>query len=232
MLNAIEELKKYKKINMEFDQRYKLDLDEPDNNTIEKMLVSEINKLSKNQFKTLQKVDVYYEDVMQLLDEKMDKWDAFDKAISELQEKNKSLVACLKEEDGEKINILKKLILIVDVFENAASFIVASGDHTWIDQIERVMDFIGSTMNDAGISEIEGQGSIFNDMVHEVVEVVYDKDRKYREVISVEEKGYLYKGIILRKAKVIVNNCFDAENTDEENGAENTGERKRYINDI
>lgn len=219
MLNAVEELKKYRKIDIEGEN---IDDDNiewagfPDVMEQNRQFIEEIGKLSRNQFKAVQQIDVFSEEItellqekMGLLQEKMDKSEILEKALSDKDDLMDTLKTRIQYVSTDKQHMLMTVIKLVDIFETAADFISRSGDEAWVGQIKRVMEGIEGLMSETGINEINVYA--FNDNFHEAVDVVYDESKGYREIVKIEKKGYTYRGKVLRKAKVVVNNARKEE---------------------
>lgn len=204
MLNPVEELKKYCKIDLEHSTLDYMNL--PDIRAQNKQFIDEVNKLSKNQFRAVQKIEDFSEEIIELLEEKMNKWEALENALSDKDEIISSLKTRIEKENIEKHNIIIKTINIIDIFDNVASFIEESNDKSWVEQIRKVMDNIKALMSEMGIVELDRTINIFNENIHEAAGLAYDNNKSFRELISIETKGYTYNGKLLRKAKVIVNN--------------------------
>lgn len=88
--------------------------------------------------------------------------------------------------------LLLQILEVVDDLERAAEHIKDNG-------VEIILEKLKGILRDNGVEEIKVGG--FNPELMECVEMVGGEDNK---VVSVEQKGYLYDGKLLRPAKVKV----------------------------
>lgn len=127
----------------------------------------------------------------------------------DLEEKNKEIFKLKKEielcEENDK-KVMKKIISIVDEIVYVERFVMESNNSKLIMNIESIQKRIKKELREIGIEEIPTVGEIFNNRLHECVDVVNMEKKEKYEIIDVVKKGYTYKGSILRVASVIANN--------------------------
>ncbi len=103
----------------------------------------------------------------------------------------------------EKEKIFKEIIIIVDNFERALEYINRSGGNEELKKgIEMIYKQIIKFLNDNGIEQISLKGKLFDPKLCEVLMVKEGDMDNY--VIEEFEKAYLYKGKLLKPAKVVV----------------------------
>lgn len=109
-------------------------------------------------------------------------------------------------EDFAKINIIEKFLPFIDDCERALQ--VAQSDDkkenlAWLQGFEIIYKNLKKTLDKMGVKEIDCS-SDFNPELHEALMEVKSKDHKKGEIVQVLNKGYTYKDIVIRHAKVSV----------------------------
>lgn len=108
----------------------------------------------------------------------------------------------IKEEAIEKF--AKAFLEVVDNFEKAIeSFKYTNDINSILQGIQMTHYQVVSLLQSFGIEKIDTEGE-FNPMAHEAVETVKSKDHKPNQILKVVQQGYMYKGKVIRPAKVIV----------------------------
>ena len=108
----------------------------------------------------------------------------------------------LKEESVLKV--AKGFLEILDNFEMALESAKLTKDVNALMQgIEMIHYQLVKFLKEHGIEAIETSGE-FNPMEHEVVETMYSREHKPNEIVKVLQKGYKFKGKVIRPAKVVV----------------------------
>jgi len=107
--------------------------------------------------------------------------------------------------EGMRQNLILKLLPIVDSFEVAEKEIEKQQENDegikGLLQIKKqLLDFLKKE----GVEEIESLGKKFDPSLHEVIEVVERKGRESGEIVEEIQKGYKFKGNVIRPAKVKV----------------------------
>jgi len=117
-----------------------------------------------------------------------------------------------KEQDGlaEKANaeLLSKLLPVVDEMEIAVK-------HTDDKGVKMVYMNLMSTLGKQGLEEMDSLGKQFDPYYHDALK---QEDGEEGKILEIVQKGYLFKGKVLRHAKVIVGNGNG--NTDKNKGDE------------
>lgn len=99
----------------------------------------------------------------------------------------------------EKARLVLKLLSVFDMLEEAQEHLKDSGLAITIKELEEIV-------TDEGIEKIEaGEGLIFDEEVHEAVEVISEGERENGEIIEELLTGWKFSdGPIIRAAKVKV----------------------------
>ena len=145
--------------------------------------------------------------------------DAKDKKIEELTDKYKRLFAEFdnyrKRTDAEKSgmytdgqrNILEKILPIIDNFERAAGNVPEDmKDSAYAKGIEKVCRSSMDTLKALGVEPIEAVGKNFDANLHNAVMHVEDESRGENEIVEELQRGYQYKGKVIRYSMVKVAN--------------------------
>jgi len=105
-----------------------------------------------------------------------------------------------KEQDGlaDRANaeLLSKLLPVVDEMEIAVK-------HTKDDGVKMVYMNLMSTLGKQGLEEMDSLGKAFDPYYHDALK---QEDGEEGKILEIVQKGYLFKGKVLRHAKVIVGN--------------------------
>lgn len=109
-------------------------------------------------------------------------------------------------EDLAVRQFLKTLLPVFDNFELAINS-SAEGEtdlESFRQGVQMIDVLLQKTLEDYGVEEIPALGETFDPEVHEAVIEVEVDDRPTGEVVDVEQKGYLYKGVVVRPSRVHV----------------------------
>jgi molecular chaperone GrpE (heat shock protein) len=211
VLNALSELKKYKKINL--------------NNTVAagsggndldiavSRIAQDVNRIAKDQFKLGQQVEDYSEEILGILQNKLDIEEAYKKWVFSRDDLINELKTRADENNKRVESLVAGLICFYDAMDTISVFIASSGDTDWIVQMERLKNSLTVVMAENDLHVI-GNEKYFDDMLHDAVDVVEDRYRDFREITGVERNGFSYLKRIIRKAAVIVNNFKKDEDED------------------
>ena len=63
---------------------------------------------------------------------------------------------------------------------------------------------IRKEISEINLVEIKSMGELFNPELHKCIAVEEDQSRESKEIISVIEKGYMFRGRVIRPASVII----------------------------
>jgi molecular chaperone GrpE len=98
----------------------------------------------------------------------------------------------------------KELLNIIDNFEKAIESAKVSEDVSALAKGVQMIHYqLLSILEKFGIQEILGEGE-FNPEKHEAVDTYISTEHKPNEIVKVLQKGYTYKGKVLRPARVVV----------------------------
>jgi len=212
MLDVLTELQKYQKI--ELEDMSPTDFYGTVPGSIVNRIADDINRISKNHFRLEQQFEDFSEEILEILREELNIAETYKKWVSS---RDDLLVEFgQKVEEGEKktASLVMALISLKDAIETVYKFILSSGETDWIRQMERLMDSVTLVMLKNNLLEI-GNEKYFDDILHEAVSTVQEQNLDFREIVSVERKGYSYMDKIVRKASVVVNNFRKDENGSE-----------------
>ncbi|MBN1442089.1 MAG: nucleotide exchange factor GrpE [Planctomycetes bacterium] len=102
--------------------------------------------------------------------------------------------------------LLQAILPVLDNFERAIS--VSRETETDLESFRRGVQMIDEllcrTLEDFGVEEIPALGETFDPEVHEALSEVVVDDRPTGEIVDVEQKGYVYRGVVVRPSKVHV----------------------------
>ena len=98
--------------------------------------------------------------------------------------------------DSSNAELLSKLLPVVDELELAVN-------HSKDDGVKMVYMNLMSTLGKQGLEEMDSLGKQFDPYYHDALKQENGDEGKILEIV---QKGYLFKGKVLRHAKVIVGN--------------------------
>ena len=101
-------------------------------------------------------------------------------------------------------SILEKILPVVDNFERGLDA-AADGD-SFADGMKMIYKQLMTSLEEAGVKEIEAEGEEFNPDYHNAVMHVEDEELGENVVVEVLQKGYMYNDTVLRHAMVKVAN--------------------------
>ena len=133
--------------------------------------------------------------------------DKFLRARAELENYRKRAQRDLENAGNASVMNLARLLLpALDNFDRALES--AASDHrkfkSFYKGISMIEQHLYKALEDGGIKRIEAEGKPFDPNFHEAVSVVNDPDKPDDSVVVVVEKGYVYKGLVVRPAKVVI----------------------------
>jgi len=127
-----------------------------------------------------------------------------------------------KEEEMESIKdfvkseTILKFLPVLDNFERA--MLVEINDNN-VNSIKKGIEMIYKQFLDIlekeGVKQFSSLGEKFDPSKHEAISAIYSEDKEEGIILDEVEKGYYYKGILLRPAKVIVSKKIKKEGGDE-----------------
>jgi molecular chaperone GrpE len=101
--------------------------------------------------------------------------------------------------------LLLKMLSVLDELDKAEEHIPDDlKDNNWVAGVSQIKKKIEATMAQEGVERMTVLGKEFNPNFHEALEMTIDKDNKSGIIIEVVRDGYLFKGDVLRPARVKV----------------------------
>ena len=101
-------------------------------------------------------------------------------------------------------SILEKILPVVDNFERGLD--AATEGDSFADGMKMIYKQLMTSLEEAGVKEIEAEGNEFNPDYHNAVMHVEDEELGENVVAEVLQKGYMYNDTVLRHAMVKVAN--------------------------
>ncbi len=132
--------------------------------------------------------------------------DRFLRAVAEL-ENFKRQAARRETEARERAsrNVIEDLLPVLDNFERALEAARTAKD---VEGVRMGIEFIAQQLRDAlkghGVESIEALGQKFDPLKHDALEEVAESGHPEGTVLSEAQRGYLYKGQVLRPSRVRV----------------------------
>lgn len=103
------------------------------------------------------------------------------------------------------LEIVKSLLPVLDNLERAMEVIKGAKEVKALKEgVEMTYKILLQTLERKGLKRIESQGKEFDPEVHECVERIETEEAQERTVIKEELAGYMFRGRLLRAAKVKV----------------------------
>lgn len=110
--------------------------------------------------------------------------------------------------EDEMEKLMRRILPVLDGFER----ILGAGrgypdDHpvaNWLRSVESLYFRLKNLLDKHGLVEIEPVGQRVNLDLHEVVECRYSPDHEPDTIIAVRQRGYVFRGRLLRDAQVVV----------------------------
>lgn len=107
--------------------------------------------------------------------------------------------------------LLVSLLPVLDSFENllnlAEQFAEEEVVQNWMKSMEAIYKKLKIVLSKQGLQPIESLGTLVDFSVHEVVEYRNIPDGITNLIIEEKQKGYRYKGKVIREARVVVSNA-------------------------
>jgi len=139
----------------------------------------------------------------QLAAEKADLEDRFLRAKAEFQNMRKRAEKDrLEFSEYASMEAIRTLLPIIDDFERALQ--VETPDSTYVKGLDLIHQRLFDTLKKMGLEPIIAQGEPFDPHVHHAVEMVETEDVPDHTVLAEFQRGYNFKGRLLRPAMVKV----------------------------
>ena len=102
------------------------------------------------------------------------------------------------------MEIVKALLPIVDDFERALKAAAALGSDDFVKGVELIYKRLLEALTKQGLEPIHTQGQTFDPHLHEAVQRVESEDAADGTILAEYQRGYKFKGKLLRPAMVQV----------------------------
>jgi molecular chaperone GrpE len=100
------------------------------------------------------------------------------------------------------MELIRELLPIIDDFDRAMQSDAGSKDYA--KGIEMIHNRTAAALKKAGLEPIESQGKMFDPHIHQAVEKVHTNEAEDHMILGEFQKGYNFKGKLLRPAMVKV----------------------------
>jgi molecular chaperone GrpE len=100
------------------------------------------------------------------------------------------------------IDLVKQILPIVDDFERALK--VETADRNYAKGVELIHQRLYDNLKKAGLEPVESEGKKFDPNIHQAVERVPTEEVEDQTILSEFQRGYNFKGKLLRPAMVRV----------------------------
>ena len=103
-------------------------------------------------------------------------------------------------------DIIEKILPVVDSFERGLATVENPEEDPFADGMNKVYKQFTKALEDLGVTVIEAVGKEFDPNIHNAVMHVEDEDAGENIVVEEFQKGYMYKGSVVRHSMVKVAN--------------------------
>ncbi len=100
------------------------------------------------------------------------------------------------------MEVVREILPVLDNFDLALKADASGKDY--VKGVEMIYDRLASTLKKMGLEPIETKGAAFDPHLHQAVEKVQTEDAEDHTVISDFQRGYKFKGKLLRPSMVKV----------------------------
>jgi molecular chaperone GrpE len=100
------------------------------------------------------------------------------------------------------MDLVKDLLPVLDDFERALK--VETADRNYAKGVELIYQRLYDTLSKIGLEPIETEGRQFDPNVHQAIERVQTEDAKDQSIVGEFQRGYNFRGKLLRPAMVRV----------------------------
>jgi molecular chaperone GrpE len=108
--------------------------------------------------------------------------------------------------DGAQVQVIKKLLPIIDDMDRAFAQSLPTDNaqlQTWLAGFIMIKNAVAQFLKDMGVEEITAVGD-FNPELHEAIAQVMSADHASGTIVALLQKGYAFKGSVIRPASVTV----------------------------
>ncbi len=154
--------------------------------------------------KLLEEMEQLREELEQARAEAAEYKDRWLRAVAEMDNMRKRLEKRFTDEaEREKRRFLRAILPLVDNLEMVLKHSDSNPD-VLRQGVEMIYQELLRTLESEGLKPIESVGQRFDPFVHEAVEVVETSEHPSDTVVEEVQRGYMYKGELLRPARVRV----------------------------
>lgn len=150
-----------------------------------------VERIGKEQYKSLRNID----EILELLD-----------ATKENEELIKSFKEKAKLTEKENENLIKALVEVADLFEDIYMYSEKSLNEGFAEQMKLQLSNMEQVLLTYGLTRFGDVGEAFNSQLHIPKEVRENEGFMQVQILEIIKSGYTYKGQIIRKAEVVINN--------------------------
>lgn len=100
------------------------------------------------------------------------------------------------------MDMVKDLLPVIDDFERALK--VETADRNYAKGVELIYQRMSDNLKKAGLEPIDTEGRMFDPNVHQAVERVHTDEAEDQTILNEFQRGYNFKGKLLRPAMVRV----------------------------
>ena len=187
MINVLNELRKYEPIELD----NVLEWAPTDLEFIFKEVKEAFEKSGKQQFKFSRRL----EEMLDVLEE-----------VKQQQDVHRDAQQEIKSSEVEKVEILQGLISICDEVEYMYKYALKEEQGAWKDQLSLQWKRMEKILAQFAIMRIDDVSEPLDLKVHVVKEVKNLPEVGNVEILEILKSGYMYKGKLLRKAEISLNN--------------------------
>lgn len=136
--------------------------------------------------------------------------DGWKKALADYQNLQKETDKKLSQlNDYALSSVILEILPIFDNYETALNHVpVEQKSESWVQGLEHTLKLWQNFLRDHSINKIVSLGEVFDPNQHEAVGHINDVEKVDQIVVQEFQSGYLYQNIVLRPAKVIINNII------------------------
>lgn len=111
--------------------------------------------------------------------------------------------------ENSNLLLMNSLIAVIDQMENIYRLARKNNKETY-SQLQGIWKSLNNIISKTGIMMVDPEDGVFDASIHAVIAVQNNVDYLTGAILEVVETGYIYKGKLIRKAKVIVNKTGEA----------------------
>lgn len=165
----------------------------------------EVTEQPKEEVEKEKEIEALKEKIEKLMDEKRELEDKYLRALAELDNfRKRTLREIERIRETAEEGVIKELLFVVDNFERALDALEKGADfNSFAEGVKLIYRQFRELLLRFDVEEIDSLGKPFDPLLHEALLVVEDEE-KDNVVVQVVEKGYKFRGNVLRPSKVVV----------------------------